>query len=336
MPTKKALKKSGKTTKKAAHVAGAKKPTAAGPRVKKLSAKQQKKRSVENLKIAQKRKQLPSAWVLFRQSLKLLYQHKRTFIGIAVIYALFYILFIKGVSANFQLGNLRHNLQATFNGKLGTVNSGVALFGLLLGTAGSSSSESAGVYQTILVILISLAVIWTLRTGYASSNKIRIKDSFYKSTSSLIPFITICLVLVIQLLPGLIVSSMFSSIQSSGYLVGWFQHGVAVAILIAGLAWTLYMLSSTLFAMYIVTLEGAKPWSTLRAAKQLVRFRRIVVVRKIVFLPLILLLFSFVILLPLIIFIPVAAEIVFLIFTILMLPVTHSYLYTLYRSLIND
>ena len=336
MPTKKALKKSGKITKKPAQKTVSTKRTSSGPRVKKLNRKQFKRRSAENLKIAQRQKQLPAAWVLLGQSLKQLYRYKRTFLGVACIYALFYVLFIRGVSANFQLGNLRHNLQTTFNGKLGTVNSGVALFGLLLGTAGTSSGGSAGVYQTILVILISLAVIWALRAGYGKTVKVRIKDSFYKSTGSLIPFIAICLVLVLQLLPALIVSSLYSGVQSGGYLVGWFQRSVAVAILAAGLIWTLYMLSSTLFAMYIVTLDGAKPWSTLRAAKQLVRFRRIIVIRKVLFLPIVLLLFAFIILLPLIIFLPTAAEVLFLIFTILMLPVVHSYLYTLYRSLIND
>ncbi len=333
MPTKKALKKLGKARKKPL----IKKTLAlsskkAGPRLKKLNKKQHKL----VYKKEQQQKKLPPAWTILFLSLKHLYRHKWTFLGILLIYAIFYILFIKGISANFQLGNLRKNLTTTFNGKLNSFNTGVALFGLLLGTAGSGNSESAGIYQTVLVIIVSLAFIWALRASFGNSNKVSIKDSFYKSTGSLIPFIVICVLLVVQLLPALIVGSLYSSVQSSGILVGWFQKGVAIAILVSGVVWTLRMISSTLFALYIVTLADAKPWASIKAARQLVIFRRTIVIRRILFLPVVLLLFSAIVLLPLIIFIPTAAEVLFLIFTILLLGVMHSYFYTLYRRLIND
>ena len=335
MPTKKSLKKSGKTTKKPLKKSTAKSNVNQGSRVRKLTRRQNKKRDAEKYKKEQKLKQLPAAWILLAQSLKHLYRYKKTFLGILLVYAIFYVLFIKGISANFQLGNLRNNLETTLNGKLSKLNSGFALFGLLLGTAGTTSSESAGVYQTVLLVLTSLALIWALRATFGGRS-VGIKDSFYKSTGTLVPFIAVCFLLIVQFLPALIVSSLYNSVRVNGLLVGPFQSVIAFLILGAGLGWTLYMLSSTLFALYIVTLSDAKPRASVQAAKQLVRFRRGAIIRKVLFLPVVLLLFSVVVLIPLIIFIPIAAEIIFLVFTILVLGVFHSYFYTLYRSLLNE
>ncbi|MDB5182743.1 MAG: hypothetical protein JWO47_527 [Candidatus Saccharibacteria bacterium] len=338
MPAKKAPKKDTAVSKKVV-----KKPVAKqariiksdnGARLKKLGRKQKRKQRAAKLKAAQKLKTLPTAWVVLGRSVRHLYRHKKLFLGILLVYAILYVIFIKGFSANFKLGDLRANLNSTFKGKQNSFSSGVALFGLLLGTAGTTSSETGGVYQMLLITLTSLALIWALRNTFGKYPKAGIKESFYKSTGQLVPFLGVALLMIVQLLPALIVASLYSSVQTNGLLVGYFQRGVGIAILLAGLAWTLYMLSSTMFALYIVTLPNAKPWESLRAAKDLVRFRRVLVMRKVLFLPVALLVAAAVVLLPLIIYIPIAAEVIFLVFTILILGVVHSYLYTLYRSLI--
>ena len=150
----------------------------------------------------------------------------------------------------------------------------------------------------------------------------------------LVPFVAVCLVIVIQTLPALIATSLYSIVQSNSLAVGSLQMGLAVVVLALGLLWSLYMLSSSLFALYIVTLPGGTPIAALKAARKLVRYRRFILLRKVLFLPLMLLLFSAVILIPLILFIPTAAEVLFMIFSIVLLGVVHSYFYTLYRSLL--
>ena len=308
----------------------------ANVRHRKLTRKELKRRAAESLKKEQKTKHLPTSWSILTQSLRHLYAYNKTFLGILLIYAFFYILFVKGISANFQLGTLRANLTSSFDHKISAFHTGIALYGLLLGSAGTSSSESSGVYQTVLLIIISLALIWALRTSYGKVVKLAIRDAFYKSTSSLVPFLAIVFIIVLQCLPAVFLGTIFSTIQSSHLTVNAFQQGVAIAILAAGFFWTFYMLSSSLFALYIVTLPNAKPWEALKAAKRLVRFRRVIVLRKVLFLPLILLIFAGVMLVPLILIYAKAAEIMFLVFTILVLGVIHGYLYTLYRYLIND
>lgn len=337
MPTKKALKKSSQVPKKTVKKAvNTKVSVASGTRVRKLGRKQNRKLDAAKRKSEQKLKKLPAAWIIFARSVRHLYRHKKLFLGILLVYAFFYVVFIKGFSANFKLGDLRANLESTFKGKLSSLDSGIALFGLLLGTAGTTATESGGIYQMILITLTSLALIWALRNTFVEKFRVSIKDSFYKSTGQLVPFMGVCALLVVQLMPALIVASLYSTMQTGGLLVGWLQSSIGFVILCAGLGWTLFMLSSTLFALYIVTLPNAKPRESMRAAKELVRYRRVFVMRKVLFLPAALLLFAATVLLPLIIFVPIAAEILFLIFTILLLGVVHSYLYTLYRSMINE
>jgi hypothetical protein len=96
------------------------------------------------------------------------------------------------------------------------------------------------------------------------------------------------------------------------------------------------MISSSLFALYIVTLPDMTPMKALRSARELVRHRRWTVLRKILCLPLILLVAGAVIMLPIIIVLTPLAQWVFFLLTMLALVAAHAYMYTLYRELLNE
>lgn len=310
---------------------------AEGTRLKKLTKRQQKQKSRVVDKQLQKQRTVPPAWKLLGQSLKHLYRYKKAFLGILVIYGVLYILFVKGISANFQLNNLRQSFTNTFSGKLSGFSTGVALFGLLLGTAGNTSSQTAGIYQLTFIVIVSLALIWALRTSYSGTiAKLRVRDSFYKGMTQLVPFMIVGLLVLIQTLPAIVVGSLYNVAQNSGIFVGFVQQALALIVLCLGLLWSFYMLSNSLFALYIVTLPNATPRASLKAAKKLVRFRRALVIRKVLFLPAVLLLGSALVLIPLILFFAPAAEVLFTLFTIAILAVVHSYFYTFYRSLLHE
>jgi hypothetical protein len=97
---------------------------------------------------------------------------------------------------------------------------------------------------------------------------------------------------------------------------------------------TVYMLCSTLFALYIVTLPNTTPMAALRSSRQLVLHRRWTIVRKLLFLPVALIALTAVIVTPLIIFAAPIAPWVFFGLSTLLLPVVHAYLYSLYRSML--
>jgi len=98
---------------------------------------------------------------------------------------------------------------------------------------------------------------------------------------------------------------------------------------------TLFFLSSSVFALYIVTLPDMTPLKALRSARDLVRKRRLAVIIRVIYLPLALLLISAILTLPFIIFAPVAAPWAFMIVSLVLLAIAHSYMYNLYRELLK-
>jgi len=187
----------------------------------------------------------------------------------------------------------------------------------------------------MLLIIVSLATIWALRQVY-NNNAIRVRDSFYKGVYPLVPFILVLLVIGLQLLPLLIGGTLYSIVISSGIAVGLLQE-LLWALLFLGFALiSLYLLSSSLFALYIVTLPEMTPFKALRSARDLVRHRRWLVLRKILFLPLILLILAAVILVPLLVIVTPIASWIFLLLSLASLVVVHSYGYALYRELLNE
>jgi hypothetical protein len=208
------------------------------------------------------------------------------------------------------------------------------LFGLLIGSTSRTNGESGSVYQLFLLLIISLALIWALRRTYEKPVKLRIRDSFYKGMYPFIPLLLVLLVIMLQLLPMLITSSLYGIVQSGALANNLAEKTAWLVLLLAGTGLTVYMLSASVFAIYIVTLPDMTPIRALRAARKLVKFRRVAVIRKILFLPLAILLAATLIFLPLVYVLPVAAEALYLVASIFLLGIIHSYGYALYRELL--
>jgi hypothetical protein len=100
-------------------------------------------------------------------------------------------------------------------------------------------------------------------------------------------------------------------------------------------AWSFYMVSSSIFALYIVTLPEVQPREALRSAKNLIKYRRRLIIPKIIFLPFFVLAVMAVIIIPLILFASAIVAPVFYLLSMLSVLFIHSYLYSLYRSLLG-
>jgi hypothetical protein len=96
------------------------------------------------------------------------------------------------------------------------------------------------------------------------------------------------------------------------------------------------MVTSSVFALYIVTLPNVTPMAALRSARDLVLHRRWLIMRKVLFLPVALLVIAAIIMVPVIILSPAVAEWLFFGLSMLALAVVHSYMYGLYRELIKN
>lgn len=276
---------------------------------------------------------LPNSLQLFKSSIRQLLGHKKLFLGIVLVYLLLTIILVKGLGLDNNLIELKAALEETFTGGTGKLLTGLTVFSVLVGTTGTADSEVASTYQSMLLIVVSLALIWALRQASAM-NKVGVRDAFYKGMYPLIPFLLIMIVIGLQLIPLLIGSTLYGIVDANGLAVNAGEKLVWFLLLGLFAVLSLYMVSSSLFALYIVTLPDVRPMQALRSARELVRYRRWAVMRKVLFLPAILLIISVFIMVPLILFVTPIAEWMFFVLTMFSLALVHSYMYVFYRKLL--
>jgi hypothetical protein len=245
------------------------------------------------------------------------------------------LVLVQGIAGGTDVSSLKHSLNQAFTGQLASLASAFSVFVVLIGSSGNGSSQTAGAYQLLLGIITSLAVIWALRQVLAGT-PVRIRDAYYRGMYPLVPFILVLLVIGLQLLPLLIGSTLYNLVISNGIAVNLIEKLACLLLFVLLTIWSLYMISASLFALYIVTLPDMTPLKALRSARELVRGRRWTVLRKILCLPIILLIAAAVIMVPIIIVLTPLAQWIFFLLTMFALVAIHDYMYTLYRELLNE
>ncbi len=275
---------------------------------------------------------LPSAFKIARQSLDTIWSNRKLFGGMCLVYLVLNVIFVRGFSSGADLTELKTVLADDQQG-LGHLVSGLALFGVLLTSSGNATGQTAGAYQSFVLVIVSLALVWALRM-VRSGEPIRMRDAFYKGMYPLIPFLLVLFVIVLALLPLVIGATFYSIVVSNGVASSLVEQAI-FALLFFGLALiSLYLISSTIIALYIAALPDMTPLKALRSARQLVKGRRWSVIRKQLFLPLVLLVSGVVIMLPFLLLLTPLAPWVFFGLTAVAVVLVHTYLYTLYRELL--
>ncbi len=265
----------------------------------------------------------------------MLWQHKRLFIIITLIYGLLSLILVQGLASGTNVGELKNQLNDVVTGHFGALVSSLSIFAVLVSSSGNGSSQTAGAYQLFITLITSLAIIWALRQVMLG-NKLRVRDAYYKGMYPLIPFILVLVVIGLQLIPMVIGAALYGTILSNGIAVHLIEK-IVWALIFGGLCLlSLYMISSSVFALYIVTLPDMTPIKALRSARNLLRNRRWTALRKIICLPIILLVVAALIMVPIIILLTSLAQWVFFILTMFSLVAIHAYLYTFYRELLNE
>lgn len=267
-------------------------------------------------------------------STKFLRQHWKVFGGIVLVYGVLNILLVRGLGNGLNLPEIKASLQEAVGGDIGNAETGVALFALLVGSGSQTAADpSSALYQPILLLIVSLALIWALRQLYAGKET-GARDAFYKGMYPLIPFLLVLMVISLQFLPMLLGGLIFNTVTSGGIAVTAIEQVLWGLLFFLLVVLSIYMVSSSAFALYIVTLPNMTPLKALRSARQLVLNRRWGVMRKVLFLPAMLLLLSVVLLMPLILFATPLAEAAFFVFSMIAIALVHSYMYALYRALL--
>jgi hypothetical protein len=270
---------------------------------------------------------------LMRETFGLLRANWKTFLGVSLIYAAANQLLVQGL-LGFDTNAAKQALQNAWTGGIGSLGSGFDVAASLFGGNGLVS-DVASVYQFILLLVATLAFIWTFRHA-SRGEKVRVRDGFYRGMTPLIPFLLVYLVVAIQLLPVALGTYLYNS-AGPGFAV---VNGVEVMIWVVALGLlamiSLYMLSSSVFALYIVSLPGATPIASLRAARKLVYGKRLMIIRRFLVLPIVVLLFGAALLLPAIMISSVLAVIIFFILNAMLLPIIHGFMFGLYQELLRE
>lgn len=287
----------------------------------------------EKAAVVTAQKKLPSGFTLLARALKLMIENIKLLGGILLVYALIDLVFVGGDSTSTSLPAAKTSLINLFHGHISSLATGFTLFSFLAGSANTASTDAASAYEAMLLLVISVVFIWALRQVYAKQH-VRIRDAFYTGTYSIVPYFLVLLVMGIQLLPFVIGAALYSNLLTGGYLVGPLQHYFAVVALLLLAAWSLYMLCASIIALYIVTLPDMTPIKALKSARELVRFRRWVVLRKLILLTVVVGIADTLILIPVAVFVTPIAMLLFLLLTALTVGVVHSYIYGLYREML--
>jgi hypothetical protein len=273
-----------------------------------------------------------SAPRLLLNAVRILWQHWLVFSGILLTYAILTATFVGGVGSS-DVTSLKAGFTKAAHGHVQALSTGVSLFSVIVGADKNGSSTAAGAYEMVLFVVMSLAIIWALRQVYAK-HTIRIRDSFYLGMYPLVPFVIILFIMGLQLIPFVVGGVLYGDIVGGGIAVNVFEKIVCAGTFFLLAAGSIYMLCSTIFALYIATLPDAAPKQALRSARELVRYRHWVILRKLIFLPVAVFVCGAVIIIPISLFLTPIATIVFFLLSIVALAVTHSYLYALYRELL--
>jgi hypothetical protein len=289
-----------------------------------------KEKSSAEAEQSQKKQQIPGVFKLLGQALVILRSQWKLFLGISVIYAALGLL-----SGGFSIVNSYNQtsdaVDQIYEESGGSLVSNISNFSFLLGS--SNGAAGSGVSLVLLWIVASLAVIWALRQVYAGKGP-KVRDSFYKGMYPLVPFVLILLLIFVQLLPAALMAGLFGIVTATGLVANFIEQAIWLFLLAGGLGLSVYWISTSGLALYIVSLPDVVPMQAWHSAKDLVKGRRLAIIGRMIFLPLALLVIACVITLPFLFIAAGLAGWVFLTFAAVLVVLAHSYMYALYRSLL--
>lgn len=255
--------------------------------------------------------------------------------GITLVYGAGIILLVRGLLSSQDFVTIKQLLDSIFTGTSGKIEGTLVQLSALFSTNGSINSTSGGLYQAILLILCSLAIIWVFRQAQ-TKKQVTTREAFYQGMYPLVPFLLVILVISIQAIPLIGASYLYKTLITNGVAVLWQEKLISYSVMSVLLIWSLRMLTSSVFALYIVTLPGMTPLRALRSAKNLVRSRKLLIWRKVLLLPTVLILGTTILVLPFLLFLTPTVVWVFFILSTFWFTIGHGYMYLLYRELIKD
>lgn len=222
--------------------------------------------------------ELPGYISFTHEVTRTVWRYCKTFALLAVVYSLLYAVLV-GIQSQDSYTTLVDTLKQTsgdiFSGNWGAIGQAGLLFVSISSLGVSESSTEAQQIFSVLVFLMAwLTTVWLLRNLLAGY-KVRLRDGLYNSGSPLFAMAVLALVIAAQLIPAALAFLGYTAAAGSGLLEGgaasmlfWIGAGLLCVL-------SLYWITSSLFAMIIITVPGTYPYQAIKAAGDLMIGRRI-------------------------------------------------------------
>lgn len=211
----------------------------------------------------------------------------------------------------------------------------------------SDQTEVQRVYAGLVFILTWLCVVWLLRE-YMAGRSPKFRDGLYNSSAPLISTVLLGLWSLVQLIPVGLATLAYVTLSTSGLVGSGFGMFIISLLFATIIALSLYWLTSTFFALVIVTLPGMYPMQAIRAAGDLVLGRRLRILYRMLWLLFTTVVGWLIVIIPTIMLtdwldnywkwmttIPIVPFIALLLSSVTSIWVA-SYIYLLYRKVVDD
>ena len=283
-------------------------------------------------------RKMPKKWVasplsLIVDTFSFLKKEWRVLTPITMLYSLLYLLIVR-VNINFDQTTSVDAAQAVFKATGTPILSRIGSLASVVSSYRPSGSEQANILSSVLIVLFSLIYIWAIR-ALSMGKKIRARDAMYNGTTNLLPFMFMIAVLAIQLLPLTLATVAYNMGDNGLIFIYWYERTAALVSLGLIALLTLYFASNSIMALYACTIQGVYPIPVMRSTRDLVRFQRLRILVNMVVGIAIMFFLYLCLLLIIVTYAPKLTSWMLDLFNILSLPIIHTYLYKMYRSMLQ-
>ena len=253
----------------------------------------------------QRKTELPSLTSQASAAFKMFFKFWKIFLPLLLIFVGLYIFLIGAMSEN-TLADVKANVEQTnkdvADGKIGTVGkAGLTLLGIISTGGLTTMNDAQIVIAVLLFAIIWLVTIYLARHLLAGHQEIKMRDGFYSALSPLVSTLVVGLIIFLEAVPIMLTIIVFQVALTTEFLSTPFY--ALLFFMFAALMITLsfYLLSSSFFAIIVVSAPGLYPLTAVRMAKNLIMGRRLRFLIRVFYLVIIVALLYLLLLMPAII-----------------------------------
>ena len=253
----------------------------------------------------QRKTELPSLTSQANAAFKMFFKFWKIFLPLLLIFVGLYIFLIGAMSEN-TLADVRANVEQTnkdvADGKIGTVGkAGLTLLGIISTGGLTTMNDAQIVIAVLLFTIIWLVTIYLARHLLAGHQEIKMRDGFYSALSPLVSTLVVGLIIFLEAVPIMLTIIVFQVALTTEFLSTPFYALLFFMFAALMITLSLYLLSSSFFAIIVVSAPGLYPLTAVRMAKNLIIGRRLRFLIRVFYLVIIVALLYLLLLMPAII-----------------------------------